>query len=61
MYHSTNHTKWNALGLINGMLNQNYCAVLQLVMQYLYYGGTEALHIRNTEIMEVRESCSQSQ
>lgn len=27
---------------------------LQLVMQYLYYGGTETLHIRNTDIMEVR-------
>lgn len=25
-----------------------------MVMQYLYYGGTEALHIRNTDIMEVR-------
>lgn len=23
-------------------------------MQYLYYGGTETLHIRNTDIMEVR-------
>uniref|UniRef100_A0A0E9SU35 Uncharacterized protein n=1 Tax=Anguilla anguilla TaxID=7936 RepID=A0A0E9SU35_ANGAN len=23
-------------------------------MQYLYCGGTESLHIRNTEIMEVR-------
>ena len=26
----------------------------QLVMQYLYCGGAEALHIRNTDIMEVR-------
>lgn len=25
----------------------------QLVMQYLYCGGTESLHIRNTEVMEV--------
>uniref|UniRef100_A0A673BU66 Ankyrin repeat and BTB/POZ domain-containing protein BTBD11-A n=1 Tax=Sphaeramia orbicularis TaxID=375764 RepID=A0A673BU66_9TELE len=24
-----------------------------LVMQYLYFGGTEALHIRNTEVMEL--------
>lgn len=22
-------------------------------MQYLYFGGTDALHIRNTDIMEV--------
>uniref|UniRef100_A0A7N8XVK8 BTB (POZ) domain containing 11a n=1 Tax=Mastacembelus armatus TaxID=205130 RepID=A0A7N8XVK8_9TELE len=30
------------------------CAVLfQLVMQYLYCGGTESLHIRNTEVMEL--------
>ncbi|XP_036373929.1 ankyrin repeat and BTB/POZ domain-containing protein BTBD11-A-like isoform X2 [Megalops cyprinoides] len=27
--------------------------IFQLVMQYLYYGGTESLHIRNTEIMEL--------
>ncbi|XP_064417430.1 ankyrin repeat and BTB/POZ domain-containing protein 3-B isoform X2 [Latimeria chalumnae] len=27
--------------------------VFQLVMQYLYCGGTEALHIRNNEIMEL--------
>ncbi|KAM3859110.1 ankyrin repeat and BTB/POZ domain-containing protein 3-A isoform 2-T2 [Diretmus argenteus] len=27
--------------------------IFHLVMQYLYYGGTEALHIRNTEIMEL--------
>ncbi len=27
--------------------------VFQLVMQYLYCGGTESLHIRNTEVMEV--------
>ncbi|XP_058244064.1 ankyrin repeat and BTB/POZ domain-containing protein 3-B isoform X6 [Hemibagrus wyckioides] len=26
--------------------------VFQLVMQYLYYGGTDALHIRNTEVMD---------
>lgn len=26
----------------------------QLVMQYLYFGGTDALHIRNTDVMEVR-------
>lgn len=25
----------------------------QLVMQYLYFGGTDALHIRNTDVMEV--------
>lgn len=25
-------------------------------MQYLYCGGTESLHIRNTEVMEVRAS-----
>ena len=29
------------------------CCVSQLVMKFLYYGGTETLHIRNTEIMEV--------
>lgn len=28
--------------------------IWQLVMQYLYCGGTEALHIRNTDVMEVR-------
>uniref|UniRef100_A0A671TKN0 Ankyrin repeat and BTB domain containing 3 n=1 Tax=Sparus aurata TaxID=8175 RepID=A0A671TKN0_SPAAU len=28
--------------------------IFQLVMQYLYCGGTEALHIRNTDVMEVR-------
>ncbi|XP_029910363.1 ankyrin repeat- and BTB/POZ domain-containing protein 3-B isoform X2 [Myripristis murdjan] len=27
--------------------------IFQLVMQYLYYGGTDALHIRNTDIMEL--------
>uniref|UniRef100_A0AAR2LE37 BTB domain-containing protein n=1 Tax=Pygocentrus nattereri TaxID=42514 RepID=A0AAR2LE37_PYGNA len=27
--------------------------LLQLVMQYLYYGGTDSLHIRNTEIMDL--------
>ncbi|KAF7642907.1 hypothetical protein LDENG_00248480 [Lucifuga dentata] len=27
--------------------------IFHLVMQYLYYGGTEALHIRNTEVMEL--------
>uniref|UniRef100_A0AAR2KHW5 BTB domain-containing protein n=1 Tax=Pygocentrus nattereri TaxID=42514 RepID=A0AAR2KHW5_PYGNA len=27
--------------------------VFQLVMQYLYYGGTDSLHIRNTEIMDL--------
>ncbi|XP_011605635.1 ankyrin repeat- and BTB/POZ domain-containing protein 3-B isoform X2 [Takifugu rubripes] len=27
--------------------------IFQLVMQYLYYGGTETLHIRNTDIMEL--------
>uniref|UniRef100_A0A8C9XDJ7 Ankyrin repeat and BTB domain containing 3 n=1 Tax=Sander lucioperca TaxID=283035 RepID=A0A8C9XDJ7_SANLU len=27
--------------------------IFQLVMQYLYCGGTEALHIRNTDIMEL--------
>lgn len=26
----------------------------QLVMQYLYFGGTESLHIRNSDVMEVR-------
>lgn len=30
-----------------------FMLALQLVMQYLYYGGTETLHIRNTDIMEV--------
>lgn len=28
--------------------------LLQLVMQYLYYGGAESLLIKNNEIMEVR-------
>lgn len=28
--------------------------LLQLVMQYLYYGGPESLLIKNNEIMEVR-------
>ena len=32
------------------------CRVFQLVMQYLYCGGTDTLHIRNTEVMEVRKS-----
>ncbi|XP_072241567.1 ankyrin repeat and BTB/POZ domain-containing protein 3-B isoform X2 [Leuresthes tenuis] len=27
--------------------------IFQLVMQYLYFGGTDALHIRNTNIMEL--------
>ncbi|XP_056243576.1 ankyrin repeat and BTB/POZ domain-containing protein 3-B isoform X2 [Seriola aureovittata] len=27
--------------------------IFQMVMQYLYYGGTDALHIRNTDIMEL--------
>ncbi|XP_022535358.2 ankyrin repeat and BTB/POZ domain-containing protein BTBD11-B [Astyanax mexicanus] len=27
--------------------------VFLLVMQYLYYGGTDALHIRNTEVMDL--------
>uniref|UniRef100_A0A8C4I331 BTB (POZ) domain containing 11b n=1 Tax=Dicentrarchus labrax TaxID=13489 RepID=A0A8C4I331_DICLA len=27
--------------------------IFQLVMQYLYFGGTDALHIRNTDIMEL--------
>lgn len=29
--------------------------LLQLVMQYLYYGGAESLLIKNNEIMEVRD------
>uniref|UniRef100_A0A1A8CVR4 BTB (POZ) domain containing 11 n=1 Tax=Nothobranchius kadleci TaxID=1051664 RepID=A0A1A8CVR4_NOTKA len=28
--------------------------IFQLVMQYLYCGGADALHIRNTDVMEVR-------
>lgn len=32
------------------------CSVFQLVMQYLYCGGTESLHIRNTEVMEVGQT-----
>uniref|UniRef100_A0A673BM05 Ankyrin repeat and BTB/POZ domain-containing protein BTBD11-A n=1 Tax=Sphaeramia orbicularis TaxID=375764 RepID=A0A673BM05_9TELE len=28
-------------------------SIFHLVMQYLYFGGTEALHIRNTEVMEL--------
>ncbi|XP_034540751.1 ankyrin repeat and BTB/POZ domain-containing protein BTBD11-B isoform X1 [Notolabrus celidotus] len=27
--------------------------IFQLVMQYLYFGGTDALHIRNTDVMEL--------
>ncbi|XP_043943523.1 ankyrin repeat and BTB/POZ domain-containing protein BTBD11 [Protopterus annectens] len=27
--------------------------IFQLVMQYLYYGGTESLHIRNSEVMDL--------
>ncbi|XP_026086547.1 ankyrin repeat and BTB/POZ domain-containing protein BTBD11-B-like isoform X2 [Carassius auratus] len=27
--------------------------VFQLVMQYLYFGGTDSLHIRNTEVMDL--------
>ncbi|XP_060892607.1 ankyrin repeat and BTB/POZ domain-containing protein 3-B isoform X2 [Labrus mixtus] len=27
--------------------------IFQLVMQYLYFGGTDAVHIRNTDIMEL--------
>uniref|UniRef100_A0A3P9INB9 BTB (POZ) domain containing 11b n=1 Tax=Oryzias latipes TaxID=8090 RepID=A0A3P9INB9_ORYLA len=27
--------------------------IFQLVMQYLYFGGTDALHIRNSDIMEL--------
>nr|XP_057944130.1 ankyrin repeat and BTB/POZ domain-containing protein 3-B isoform X2 [Doryrhamphus excisus] len=27
--------------------------IFQLVMQYLYFGGTEALHIRNPDVMEL--------
>uniref|UniRef100_A0A4W6G3R6 BTB (POZ) domain containing 11a n=1 Tax=Lates calcarifer TaxID=8187 RepID=A0A4W6G3R6_LATCA len=30
--------------------------IFHLVMQYLYCGGTESLHIRNTEVMEVRQT-----
>lgn len=35
-------------------------ALFQLVMQYLYCGGTESLHIRNTEVMEVRRDLTKS-
>ncbi|XP_028813089.1 ankyrin repeat- and BTB/POZ domain-containing protein 3-B isoform X1 [Denticeps clupeoides] len=28
-------------------------SIFQLVMQYLYFGSTDALHIRNTEVMEL--------
>uniref|UniRef100_A0A8C7SGJ3 BTB domain-containing protein n=1 Tax=Oncorhynchus mykiss TaxID=8022 RepID=A0A8C7SGJ3_ONCMY len=34
-------------------LSHNNIPLLQLVMQYLYCGGTESLHIMNTEIMEL--------
>ncbi|XP_059916822.1 ankyrin repeat and BTB/POZ domain-containing protein 3-B [Gadus macrocephalus] len=27
--------------------------IFQLVMQYLYFGGTDAVHIRNTDVMEL--------
>lgn len=33
----------------------------QLVMQYLYFGGTESLHIRNSDVMEVRPLSKLSQ
>lgn len=36
------------------------CPMFQLVMQYLYCGGTESLHIRNTEVMEVKKRLNQS-
>uniref|UniRef100_A0A8C2JY73 BTB (POZ) domain containing 11b n=1 Tax=Cyprinus carpio TaxID=7962 RepID=A0A8C2JY73_CYPCA len=34
--------------------------VFQLVMQYLYCGGTDSLHIRNTEVMDVSTNNSVS-
>uniref|UniRef100_A0A673X7Q9 Ankyrin repeat and BTB domain containing 3 n=1 Tax=Salmo trutta TaxID=8032 RepID=A0A673X7Q9_SALTR len=34
-------------------VNVGSFVLLQLVMQYLYCGGTEHLHIRNTEVMEL--------
>ncbi|XP_031420078.1 ankyrin repeat and BTB/POZ domain-containing protein BTBD11-B isoform X2 [Clupea harengus] len=47
--------------LMNRPAGENTCIeishvkynIFQLVMQYLYCGGTDALHIRNTEIMEL--------
>ncbi|XP_041966693.1 ankyrin repeat and BTB/POZ domain-containing protein BTBD11-B isoform X1 [Alosa sapidissima] len=47
--------------LMNRPVGENTCIeishvkynIFQLVMQYLYCGGTDALHIRNTEIMEL--------
>uniref|UniRef100_A0A8C4I0B6 BTB (POZ) domain containing 11b n=1 Tax=Dicentrarchus labrax TaxID=13489 RepID=A0A8C4I0B6_DICLA len=39
---------------INYILSSAMCvSSFQLVMQYLYFGGTDALHIRNTDIMEL--------
>uniref|UniRef100_A0A8C7SJA4 BTB domain-containing protein n=1 Tax=Oncorhynchus mykiss TaxID=8022 RepID=A0A8C7SJA4_ONCMY len=40
------------LNVLRG-LSHNNIPLLQLVMQYLYCGGTESLHIMNTEIMEL--------
>uniref|UniRef100_A0A6Q2X914 BTB domain-containing protein n=1 Tax=Esox lucius TaxID=8010 RepID=A0A6Q2X914_ESOLU len=39
--------------LVDLVLATPVTVLLQLVMQYLYCGGTESLHIRNTEIMEL--------
>uniref|UniRef100_A0A8C7K6K1 Ankyrin repeat and BTB domain containing 3 n=1 Tax=Oncorhynchus kisutch TaxID=8019 RepID=A0A8C7K6K1_ONCKI len=39
--------------LFTASASHNNIPLLQLVMQYLYCGGTESLHIMNTEIMEL--------
>ncbi|XP_062374376.1 ankyrin repeat and BTB/POZ domain-containing protein 3-A isoform X2 [Sardina pilchardus] len=56
----TASTRFKSL-LANRPASENTCIeishvkynIFQLVMQYLYCGGTESLHIRNTEIMEL--------
>ena len=52
-----NHT----VVLLASEMNPMFIVVCQLVMQYLYCGGTEALHIRNTDVMEVRSFLQLSQ
>lgn len=58
---STTFSMWgccsvNTVWCLCPYLMTELCCPFQLVMQYLYCGGTESLHIRNTEVMEVREA-----
>ncbi|CDQ68033.1 unnamed protein product [Oncorhynchus mykiss] len=60
IYHSSINAKFKSL-LANRPAAENTCIeishvkynIFLLVMQYLYCGGTEHLHIRNTEVMEL--------